>query len=332
MPSHTKDDPGPVEGVAEEEEEGLPNAEWSVGGQTFIIPVEVVEEDGGNRLVFRERPFRDGVKIDSTGGKQKTWKLQCLFSNEAVQFDESGVRKGGTLYPDVLESVLDSFDRQETGDLFVPTRGKRRCRANTYSRVETFEERKSARVSLLYVEDNEDNVDAASVQKRTIKGSGLVVVQKAQFDAQGLGLWDGSISQLLEAMNELQGILNLPQTYRDDILGTAGVLLRNIDKTIEAFSDAGQEARDMLTDPFGARLLRRLYALKDEISGAQYESGTSGRQAKTTGFVMERDGTIFDVASDKRVNQDAQKLIDLNQYRIADPLNIEAGTEVLIFA
>lgn len=315
--------------VTEDAWEKLPLGSWTVPGKsTFEFPVEEISEDGGNRLVFRARPYRRGVKIDSTGGKEKTWVLECLFSNEANAFDER-VDINTPLYPDVMNAIVASFDVQETGDLVIPTKGKKRCKAHAYKTQEKTDERVAARVTFTFVEDNEDSVDAASFTSPTMRGSGGFTAQTAQFDSKQIGIWNGSIAQLLEIVNEFNGILNLPKSLLDDVRSNANAIIRTVQDLLTTFSDEGEEALLMFTDPSSARLARRLNRLMDALSGAIYETG-SATQPKTGSVAYAIDYSIFDIAA--LVKQDGQKLIELNQYRIEDLLHIEAGTEVLIFA
>lgn len=319
--------PRPREPVVQDEWEKLPRASWTPkGGQTIYFPVEAIDEDGGNRLVFRARPYRWGVKIDSTGGKEKTWVFAGFFSNKANAFDEEFNQE---IYPSVLNALIDSFDIQETGDLVIPTRGRKRCRASTYKRSEKFDERLGAQCSFTFVEDNEDSVDAASVTRTTVKGSSAIVAAAAQFDAQSIGMWNGSIGELLDRINELKGILTLPGTFLDDVRSTIAVLSANIRDLITTFSDETTDGRNFFTDPESSRLRRKLENLLDTIAGSQYESNAN-TQPKTTQVSYEIDYSIFDIAA--LVGQDANKLLALNQYRIQDPMLIEAGSVILIYA
>ncbi len=335
MASHTADDPGPkeLEKPVPEEWEALPVASWTPkGGATIPFPLATNREAGGNRLVLRARPYRKGVKIDSTGGKEKTWTLEALFSNgmQIEDFAEPGLDLTTPLYPDTMNKIIDSFDVQETGDLVVPTRGKFRCRAHTYElRESATEDRNSAAVTLVFIEDNEDTIGAGAITRPTVKGSGPTSATRAQFDSEGFGAWDGSMAEILDRVNEINGILNLPGTTLDDALAMANLFRANARKFVANFSDPNEPARGQMRDPEASRLERRLGSLMDTVAGCYRENGKT-TQPKTTTAVYEQDMSIYAIAAD--VKQDAAALIDLNQYRIADPLNIEAGTVVRIYA
>lgn len=332
MAAHTSSDPGPrdEETVLDEPWESLPVASWTPkGGATLSFPLALSRQSGGNRLVKRARPYRAGVKIDSTGRKEKTWTLNVLFSNST---DEPGLDPNTPLYPDVLNAIVDSFDLQETGDLVVPTRGKFRCRADTYEITESATDlRNSAEVQFVFVEDNEDSVDARAISTPTVKGSGKQIAAAAQFDAQQSGLWNVSVTGILDAMNELQGVVNTPGSVIDDTLATAAVLRRNVDRLVSSNSDPNQESRSTFTDPSSSRLTRRLNRMTDMASAAQQESAATA-QSKVTSMTFSVRQSIFDIAAGLKPPQDPVALMELNQYRIEDPLSIDPGTVVLVFA
>jgi hypothetical protein len=333
MAAHTASDPGPVdkEKVVDGQFEKFPVGSFSLKGQTLKFPVVKIEETGGNRLVLRDRPGRRGVKVDTTGSGKRGWNVTCEFSNEGARY-EPGLDPNVDLYPDVLNALLDlAFDgADETGDLVIPTRGKVRAWGFTYNREEQSELRDAAVVTFIFIEDNEDAVDRSSISTMSVKGSGDFVVQKAIFDSQRGGLWSGSLNGLLEAIRELQGILLLPETFLDDALSNATALTRTIDDLVSTFSDEATEARSFFTDPESSRVMRKLVLLKDMIAGTANESSAARTQRKTASVVYQKDYSIFDIAT--LVGQDANDLLDLNQYRIEDPLRIEAGTVVLVFA
>ncbi|HEX4334693.1 MAG TPA: DNA circularization N-terminal domain-containing protein [Polyangiaceae bacterium] len=308
--------------------EGFDVATWAVaGGDPIAFSVQRIEEEGGNRLVLRQRPYRKGVKIDSTGGKERQWTVTCLFQNNTI--DEPGLDDSQNQYPDVLNQILDSFDAQETGDLILPTTGRVRARALTYKRTEDANaERDAAGVVFTFVEDNEDSIDGSKVTRPSARSSGPRIVQEAVFDAQQAGVWDGSLDALVDAVNQLQGILNYPDTVLDDAIATAGLIRRNIENLITTFSDKTEEARSMFTDPASSRLARKLSVLLDMASSAESDAVSRQKRATTT-RTFDKRRTLFDIAAE--LGQPAEDLLDLNQYRIEDPLSIDPGTIVRVY-
>lgn len=332
MAAHTADDPGPVqkETISDGTFEKYPVGSFTLGGTTWKFPVAKIEETGGNRLVLRDRPNRPGVLVNTTGAAKRGWNVTCEFSNDGARY-EDGLDPNATLYPDVLNALIDNvFNGQdETGDLVLPTRGKVRAWGYTYNRDENSETRDAAFVTFVFVEDNEDAVDKAAIQALTVKGSGDLVAQKAVFDSQSGGLWHFTIGQLLEDIREIQGILQFPDTFLDDALSNVTAMTRTLDDLVSTFSDDQEEARSFFTDPASSRLARRIVQLKDVIAGTPSESSQRNQRA-TTSVVYPRDYSIFDIAV--LVGQDANDLMELNQYRVEDPLKIEAGSVILIYA
>jgi len=333
MALHTADDPGPVETEPDLEEyySKLPLCSIAeTGGTPIKFPASSIVVEGGQRLVFRERPNRSGVKIDTTGATKRVITVEAEFTNEGSRFEE-GLDRNTPLYPDVMNKILDFFDANDgaTYDVVISTIGQIRARCHTYRRMEKSDERDVGVCSLVFVEDNEDDVDASAIEKLTVKGSGDVVIQKAQFDGESIGAWSGSLAGLLDGIKELQAIVNLPGTFLDDVSSNSTALIRTIEDFVASFSDSGDDARSMFTDPTSSRLARRLVIASDSISGSRNEN-TSRSQKKVTDRVYERDYSIFDIAALEK--QDAKELMELNQYRIEDVFKIEAGTQILIFA
>jgi len=104
-----------------EEFEQYSVASWTVNNRTLAFPAKVINDNGGNRIVQRERPFRDGAKLDDTGSRATVWAFEVLFENS---IEESGLEINAMpLYPDVINAIIESFKTHETGDLVVPTVG-----------------------------------------------------------------------------------------------------------------------------------------------------------------------------------------------------------------
>ncbi|HVY48089.1 MAG TPA: DNA circularization N-terminal domain-containing protein [Minicystis sp.] len=56
-----------------------------VTGFSVPLPVSRIEEESGNRLVERDRPNRDGAKIDDTGAKARRWVLTLDYLNGSTE-------------------------------------------------------------------------------------------------------------------------------------------------------------------------------------------------------------------------------------------------------
>lgn len=301
----------------------LPVASWKVGGGIELkFPVLSISESGGNRIVERERPYRDGAKLDDTGSKAKRWTLRVCFDNS---IDEPDIDPSLPLYPEVLILITASFDQHETGDLVVPTRGKVRARAESYTREEKFEERDSAEVSFVFIEDNEDNVSAAGFNLPTIKASARRLTETTEFDAQSEGMWDGSLGELREFGSELEGIANFPGETERDIESQGKIVRATARQITRANSKANQESKDFLLDPSRSSTQRKLLRTEDMAARAEGEA-TRGRP-RIVSYQVQGNTDIYAVAAS--LGQSAEDLLAINPG--IDPLFLPARTVVLVF-
>lgn len=308
-----------------------PVASWtSDGGSTLAFPVTNIVESGGNRLVIRERPFRDGAKLDDTGSSPIEWSMTALFEN-TISESTSGEPdlkqiNGALLYPNVLNDLIDSFRVHETGDLVVPTRGKVRARCQSYQRTEGAEDRDCATLQLVFVEDNEDNVDAQSFTAPSASGSAGYVADETEFSEQSEGMWDFSMQDLNNLARELQGLANAPGQYAQDLEQQANTVMSNVDKVTTAFTQAGVDGRDTLTGAESTVVQRQLQAMK-EMAGKARQAAKSGAAAIIT-KKYDRQLNIFQIATME--GQNAQKLIEINP-QLGNLLAIPKNTPVRMF-
>lgn len=305
-------------------------ATWTVGGTTIGFPVISIEEEGGNRIVLHERPRRNGAKLDDTGSKARAFSFEAVFDNGLLALPDAelalkDVNGGQQLYPDMLNAICDSFDFHETGDLFVPTRGKVRARADTYSRNENAGTRNHGRLRLRFVVDNEDSLDAMAFIPPSVSASAIEVAKAAKLEAEKTNAWDGSISDLMEMANNIEGLANAPGDFLNDLEEQAGALKAATDKVVKANSDVTTEGKDLLTDPESSTLVKHLETLK-EMAGQAIEKsrrGVPGFRTLTYATRM----SLFDVAAAEGV--DSSLLMQINA-QIEDPLDMPPGTGVRV--
>ena len=305
--------------------EQYPVASWSVpGADTLYFPVESIKEDGGNRIVLRERPYRDGAKLDDTGSKAKRWVLSIRFDNS---IQEPGLNNGGkSLYPEVVNALIASADKHETGDLVVPTRGSIRARLETYGRTEVYAERDCATCSFTFVQDNEDNVDAASFTAPTASANARQKADEAVFSAQSEGAWDGSLQDLNEAAGTLEGIANAPGDAIHQVEETANIVLGAADRVVKAFSNTSKEGRTQFLQPRGNSTERKVLQLQD-MAGREKVSQKRGRR-RLVSRVFKQDYSLAAIAT--IVQQDYVDLVEINP-QLENPLLVPAGDIVRVF-
>jgi prophage DNA circulation protein len=305
-------------------------ATWTVGGATIAFPVFSIDEDGGNRIITHERPKRDGAKLDDMGSKARIFSFEAMFDNGLLALPDAElvlneINGGMQLYPDVLNALCDSFDFHETGDLFVPTRGKMRARADTYGRNENANVRNHGRLHLVFKVDNEDSLDAASFSPPAVSASAIAVAEAMELEAEKTGAWDGSIADLMEMASNIEGLANAPGDFLNDLEEQAGAMKAATDKVVKTNSDVTTEGKALLMDPESSTLAKHLETLK-EMAGQSIEKsrrGVPGFKSLTYATRM----SIFDVAAAE--GKDASVLMQINA-QLEDPLDIPAGTGVRV--
>lgn len=307
--------------------EQYPSASWQVGAnKPLVFPALEIQEEGGNRIVQRERPYRDGAKIDDIGSRAKCWTFRAYFENS---IDEGARQNGMPLYPDVLNALIRSFDLHETGDLIVPTVGKVRARAQSYVRVERNEERDTASLELKFIQDNEDKVDATAFAPPTVKASMNVLKESAVFSAHSDGIYSLNLADLNEFAQGLIEIANFPGTFLADVDSKAGIVVGATNRVLNAFTSKSNnpktKARAMLSDPDASVTARKLTALQDTSARAVAELREN--QPAIIRILLDRPFNIFDIAV--QYGQDVNQLIAINSEW--DPFAIPAGATIRIF-
>jgi prophage DNA circulation protein len=302
--------------------EKLVVASWTVAGlPTIYFPVQSIRESGGNRLAIRERPYRDGGKVDDIGSKPRRWSLTSIFENS---IKEEGLPPTKALYPHVLNRLLESFGKHETGDLVVPTRGRIRARADSYARDEISDSRDHAMVELEFVEDNEDNVDAQSFASPSVGASARRLSETTRFSAQSDGAWSTSLADLNEFVSELEAFANAPGDAVADLDQQAGIVIAATNRAGNAFNDAA-EGSDVLRDPESSQTQRKLLETKDMAGRAR--ANAQGGLPRIVSVTYSNTRTLFSIAAE--LGQDAAELISLN--RVLDPLEVPAGAVVKVY-
>jgi hypothetical protein len=300
--------------------EQYPVASWKVGSLPELkFPVLGISESGGNRLVERERPYRDGAKLDDTGSKSKKWGLRVCFDNG---IEEEGLDPSKLLYPDVLNEMIASFDIHETGDLIVPTRGRVRVRAESYQREETESERDEAIVTFTFSEDNEDNVGANQFEPMSIHASANRLTEQTVFSATSEGLWGTSLADLNEFASELEGLANYPGDTLANIDSQCSIVIGAANRVGRAFTRESEENRNMLNDPEMSLTQRKLEETKDMAARARAEA-YKGRPRLVPYYVI-GDTDLFTIAA--QLEMAAEDLIEIN--RAVDPFNVPKGITI----
>ncbi len=305
---------------------------WKVGSKQgqLKFPVTSITETGGNRIVERNRPYRDGAKLDDVGSNATKWTVEAIFENTLMD-GEPDLDQSRKLYPTIVNEVIDSFRTHATGDLVLPTRGKLRVRAESYTRVESESERDYAKLSLCFVEDNEDNVDAQKFKQRQVNASSRSLTETTEFDAQSAGAWKTSLADLREFGSELEAFANFPGSTRAELDSQAAIVISTVDSVVRSSEKAHRENPDpinnpdSLLDPESSRLQRKLEEIRD-LAGRSLAMPLAGRR-RLVPFRLDASTDLFTVAA--QLGQSAMDLMDVNPN--VDPNFIQAGTVIRIF-
>lgn len=305
--------------------EQYPVASFAIAGNAPIaFPALDIQETGGNRLVKQERPYRDGAKLDDTGAEVRGFRVMALFDNS---IDEPGIPADPPLYPTICNRLIEYFAKHETGDLVLPTRGKIRVRAHTYERMESASDRDLARITFVFLEDNEDTVDRASLGEPTVRASSKRLAEQTTFSGYSDGFCDENLNTLTDTLSEIQGLMALPgetvETLEARVRGTR----RSIQATRESGEALGRLVGGLFLEPRSGGTHRQLGKLSDQLAQASDERSRS--RSRLLAYRVRQSASIYAIAA--LVKQPADKLIELNAGRIPDLLRIDGGTVIRIY-
>lgn len=305
--------------------EDYPAGRYRVGGQSASFMVLGVTETGGNRIVPQPRVNRPGAKLDSTGEKQRSWTVTLIFSND---LDEALGGREQQIYPRALRRLLDLCAKQETGTLTLPTIGDVRARLDSYTREERSEERDTARVTLVFIEDNEDALSRAALAPPGVTATVVRLAEQTQFSAAKDGIWDPNLGTIRERMAELETLMKAPGRSVADV----GTIVRAHRRSIQSLLNTAREesgADGIFGEPRASHTERQLQTLSDRE--AQAETERTASRPRTMAFVVDVELTsLYEIAA--RLNQDAAELIDLNAARVEDPFTLTRGEVIRVFA
>lgn len=304
----------------------FPPASWTPsGGRTIYFPVERVEESGGNRLVPRERAYKNGAKVDNTGSKATTWRLLCDFTNT---LDEPGVENGGDpLYPTVMLLLLDSCASMETGDLVIPTRGKKRAQAQSWTTIENKDPLDTGIVTLEFMEDNEDETDVTSLKMPSVNATAIRLASNVSDAAESFGVHSASLMSFTQALAALESIANAPSTYARDVQDHASTVLASGNRLKNSFTAGAKvdaQSGDFFNTTKGNRAERLVVLGQDRAGLARMNSGNGRSKGRVV--VFENSMTMAAISS--MTGADVGALIDANPR--LDPTFVPRGTQVTI--
>lgn len=302
---------------------GPPPSKWTVSGEEIVFIAINIQEEGGNRLVERERPYRDGAKVDDTGSKAKRWTVETIWENS---IEEDDVPADPPLYPDRLDLMLASADMHETGDLQLPTRSRIRCRLQSYRRTEDDTVKQMARVSFTFIQDNEDSVDVGVLQSPSAGATVRTVADETVFSMESLGGMAEFISELEDATDNLNDAIAAPGEQIQDIDQKAARVVRACESVERQVITTANFATERLSDPESHAALRQLRTVSDVAARAANDRRHG--LGKIVTITLEASMSIFDVAV--KYGKDPAQLMNWNSH-VENFLVIPARTTLRVF-
>ena len=289
------------------------------GGEMFLVVLSH-QQSGGLRLAPRERPYQPGEKLDETGRKARTFRVDFVFHNDITE-----ELPGPPMWPDRANELETILEDGRTFTLHLHWRRNIRVKAESYERIADPEQYRGGELMRVnFREDNEDSLDDGT-EFPTVVGTVRTAAQEARFDADSEGIGLGGLEDLTALASALEEWINLPGEWTEGVAVRARRLRSNVRRIIDAHSQ-GQEGSSQLLDPQGARLLQRLIGISEAAARAVTEAESRFPPTQTVRFPVDR--SIYDIANE--LKQSARDLVAVNSD-IDDPAFIPAGTPVQVF-
>lgn len=302
----------------------FPVCSFAVRGETARFPVAGDKLSAGNRIVEHLRPYREGAKCDDTGASPRRWVMEAVFNNTIA---EDGIDPNIPLYPDLMQRVYDLFAVHETGDLFHPIDGKVRARAQSYERVTDVTEVDTGRVTLCFVEDNEDDVDAQAFSRPAVNGAVTALAGQLAATAKQEDVWIKDLAtvdpsaleggrdglSLGEFCAEIEGLMRAPGERTAAIQAQVRAARRSLASVLRT-------AREVVGDTPTKTILATERLLDVTAYAASEKIDQLPRRIP---YFVRAQTTIFSIAADLKQPPDA--LMEINEQRIDDPFHVEPG-------
>ncbi len=288
------------------------------------VAVTDISETEGIRLAPRERPFRKGAKLDSTGATVRKITLTIIFSNDIT---EAGVTDDGgpPLFPDRFNLLRELFRTEATGTLNLPSERGIRAKAESWNTTQASEQnRGGAVVQVTFAEDNEDDLDREAIVQASPRATLNKKVEEAKFDAESEGIAGGGLENIAQFVAGLVSLANTPGDLLDSVTPAVVSVRRSIDEVTRNFS-SDRDGRDQFWRPESFLVRMRLLEIEDLSARAAADARRSQERVKR--FYPARDTTIWLVATQLR--QPADRLMDLN-VDVEDFASIKAKTPLWV--
>ena len=292
-----------------------PIASFTVRGRRVEWPCTVDDVEVTIRIVRFPRPNRPGEKLDNTGRGARVWTVRAVFNNSV---SEPNINTDGVaLYPDQMLKVMSLVNEVETGDLVTPTDGLARAKLAMLRRETPEESVDHAVLSLTFIEDNEDGVDAAAFSKPTVTGL-TKIIQKTTFSAQDDEVFVNPVLLIREIGSNIEGLLLAPGRAADDMRAQGRILAHTI-QSVGVTADAVATERSGQLPP-SPRTPQLLAEVADRAASGPGER--SADRPAPAPYRVKGQTNIYALAGE--VGQPPEALLDLNP-QIEDPMTVPVG-------
>lgn len=274
------------------------------GGDVITFTASHIDEAFENRTVKRERPYREGAKLDDTGRGPITWSITSDMFDGLV---EDGV--DAAQFTSIEPKLFLACQTGKTGFLTLPTRGIVRAKVQSWSRGDDTSERDVAAVRITWTEDNEDDVDFYAFYEFSARSTAQSFANIAVEDLGALGISDADTQVIVTSAKKLEEAAKSPGTNLQEVEAQARKLSALCAK-VEGYYTSGPPGVDSITNLLGVpdaySALRNLRNLRDTAQRAIYEQVSAKPKVKVVRFdlpmsvitvALETSNTFEDVLS-----------------------------------
>jgi len=290
---------------------------FSFGG--IQVPATGYRVRGGQREVTHLYPHVNRGKVEKQGLELYSVDADLLFDTDSLL-----APRYPDLHPGKLNALVAKFERGETADLYLPTRGTLRAFAKGWTVEMTATVTSGERMSVTFLEDDEDGFEVGSIAVTNagdVKAVGLTVAElRAQYEAE-MSESDKSIfDQIDDAANAVRVALD-----SGDL--AASVIKAKADHLVGLCSEA-EDRITILQDPRTYPLTEAMHELW--ALGAQVQRDVLGRRSITQTYTVPTKMALPQVSlaifGDSTRGGD---LLELNFFR--DAFAIQAGSVVSFY-
>jgi len=296
------------------------------GGDIVTITSTNIAESFDNRIVERNRPYREAAKLDDTGRGSIVWTVTTEMFDATIS-QEPGVP--ANQFTEVEAKLFLSFQSHKTGYLSLPTRGIVRAKAKSWSRGDDIGERDCALLRLTWIEDNEDDVDFYAFDQFSARATVVTLAEETTKDLVKAGIADKDVFSLSKLAAKLESIAQKPGEYLQDLEVAAAQLGSAADRIEQAYTVYGSTPGSvdaLLSDPGSAPVIRNLRNLKDTARKAYYQASSGQPPIKTVKYAREM--SFATIATD--TGNTTANVLKLNT-KLLDPFSIPPNTPIKVY-